>query len=135
MDFTWLAHPQAAGRGLVTAFFAIVFLQSAIDKLVDREGNIAFFSDHFKSSPLSGMVPMMFWALTLLEATAGGLCGLGLLRGDFAHKGLGLSACGIITAGVALLALLLGQRMAKDYAGAAVIAGYFAVALIGIGLF
>ncbi|MBQ6643804.1 MAG: hypothetical protein IJH84_22605, partial [Saccharopolyspora sp.] len=34
------------------AFFAVVFIQSALDKLVDRDGNIAFFSDHFKNSPL-----------------------------------------------------------------------------------
>ena len=33
---------------------------------------------------------------------------------------------------LALLALFFGQRMAKDYAGAAVIAAYFAVALLGL---
>ena len=30
---------------------------------------------------------------------------------------------------------MLGQRLAKDYAGAAVVAAYFAVALIGVTLF
>ena len=33
---------------------------------------------------------------------------------------------------LALLALFFGQRMAKDYAGAAVIAAYFAVAMVGL---
>jgi hypothetical protein len=45
---------------------------------------------------------------------------------------MGVSATGVALAGVALLCLLLGQRLAKDYAGAAVVAAYFAVALIGI---
>ena len=40
MDLAFLARPDAMGRFLVTAFFAIVFLQSAIDKLIDYEGNL-----------------------------------------------------------------------------------------------
>ena len=36
---------------------------------------------------------------------------------------------------IALLSLLIGQRFAKDYAGAAVVATYFAVALIGLSAF
>jgi putative oxidoreductase len=129
-------QPDAVARFLVTAFFAVVFTQSAIDKLTDRDGNIAYFSDHFKSSPLPvAAVPLLFWMLTLLEGTAGVLCTLGLLLGDFLGKGFSVSACGVSIGGVALLALLVGQRLAKDYAGAAVIAAYFAVALIGLRFF
>jgi putative oxidoreductase len=129
-------QPDAVARFLVTGFFAVVFVQSATDKLVDRDGNIAYFTDHFKSSPLpSSAVPLLFWMLTLIEGTAGVLCGLGLLLGDFLNKGFGVSACGVSMAGVALLCLLVGQRVAKDYAGAAVVAAYFAVALIGLRFF
>ncbi|HUI27491.1 MAG TPA: DoxX family protein [Candidatus Kryptonia bacterium] len=131
----WLSHPQAIGRFLVTAFFAVVFLQSAMDKLIDREGNLAFFGDHFKNSPVAALVPLLFWVLTLIEATAGGLCALGVLLGDFSRAGMGVAASGVSVAGLALLSLLVGQRMAKDYAGAAVIAAYFAVALLGGILF
>ena len=129
-------QPDVVARFLVTAFFAVVFIQSAIDKLVDRDGNITFFSDHFKNSPLpTAAVPLLFWMLTLMEGTAGVLCALGLLLGDFVGKGFGVSACGVSIAGVALLGLLAGQRVAKDYAGAAVIAAYFAVVLIGLRFF
>ena len=128
--------PDAIGRFLATAFFAIVFLQSALDKLTDRQGNLAYFSEHFKSSPFPPQaVGLLLGALTFIEATAGALCAVGLLLGDFRTKGFGVAACGIMASGVALLCLLLGQRLAKDYAGAAVVAAYFAVALIGIGLF
>jgi len=129
-------YPDAIARFLVTAFFAVVFGQSALDKLLDQKGNLDYFSDHFKSSPLPPeAVPILFWALTIVEASAGGLCALGVLSGDFASPGFGIAACGVATAGTALLCLLIGQRLAKDYAGAAVVAAYFAVALIGMRSF
>lgn len=124
------------GRLLVTAFFAVVFGQSSLDKLLDHDGNIAYFSEHFANSLLpSEAVPLLFWGLTLIEAAAALLCGLGLLTGSFVHAGFGLAASGIAVSGVALICLILGQRMAKDYAGAAVVAAYFAVAVIGLALF
>ena len=121
---------------LVTAFFAIVFIQSAIDKILDREGNLAYFTDHFKASPIpSELMPMMLTAITILEGLAGALCGLGVVSGSWSRGGFGIAGLGVATSGLALLALLLGQRLAKDYAGAAVIAPYFAVALIGLTAF
>jgi len=129
-------QPDLVARFLVTGFFAVVFLQSSVDKLTDRDGNIAYFTDHFKSSPVpSTAVPLLFWLLTVIEGLAGVLCALGLLLGDFVGKGFGVSACGVSIGGVALLCLLAGQRLAKDYAGAAVIAAYFAVALLGLSFF
>ena len=132
---SFFASSESAARFLVTAFFAIVFLQSAADKLLDPEGNIAYFTDHFKNSPVAGLVRRMFWTLTLIEGLAGVLCGLGILGRGFAHRGASAASWGVWMAGFALLCLLAGQRMAKDYAGAAVVAAYFAVALIGVALF
>src|SRR5262245_54860076 len=128
-------HADAVGRFLVTAFFAIVFLQSAFDKLLDRQGNLDYFDDHFKNSPMASLVSSLLQVLTLVELSAGGLCALGLLTFSFTSKGFVIAACGVALSGLALLSLLLGQRLAKDYAGAAVVAAYFAVALIGMGLF
>ncbi len=126
----------AVGRFLVAAFFAVVFTQSALDKVLDRDGNLGYFTDHFKNSlfPAAAM-PLLLTALAALEGLAGGLCALGVLTGSFLHPGWGIAAMGVTVSGLALLALLLGQRLAKDYAGAAVVAAYFAVALIGISLF
>ncbi|MEO8601386.1 MAG: DoxX family protein [bacterium] len=128
--------PLIIGRFLVTAFFAIVFLQSALDKLTDSEGNLGFLREHFKQSPFPpDMVNMLFWVLTALEALAGVLCGMGVLFFSFRHPGRNLASLGLAVAGVALLALLSGQRFAKDYNGAAVVAAYFAVDLIGLAMF
>jgi hypothetical protein len=123
-------------RFLVTAFFAVVFLQSALDKLTDSAGNLEFLAGHFKNSPFpEPLVRQMFWVLTGLEALAGGLCGLGVLFFSYTREGWNLASLGIAVAGLALLALITGQRFAKDYAGAAVVAAYFAVALIGLAFF
>lgn len=125
----------AVGRFLVCAFFAVVFTQSAVDKVLDRDGNLDYFRAHFKGSVPDELVPMLLSALAALEGLAGVLCGLGILTGSFAHAGWGIAFVGVSTSGLALLALVLGQRLAKDYAGAAVVAAYFAVALLGVSLF
>lgn len=129
-------EPEVIGRFLVTAFFAVVFLQSALDKLTDTAGNLEFLEGHFKNSPFPpAMVRQMFWVLTALEGAAGVLCGLGILFFSFTRSGMNLASLGLAAAGLALLALVTGQRFAKDYAGAAVVAAYFAVNLIGLMLF
>jgi len=123
--------PLWFGRFTVTAFFAIAFLQSAVDKVVDSKGNLEYLTGHFASSPLRGLVQPMFWAITVLEAVAGVLCGLGaicLLLG----WGSGLALWGLICSIIALLCLFFGQRLAKDYGGAVVIASYYAVAILGL---
>lgn len=128
--------PELIGRFLVTAFFAVVFLQSALDKLTDAQGNLEYLRGHFKNSPFPAeMVRSMLFVLTALEATAGVLCGLGVLFLSFRHPGLNLASAGVGMAGVALLSLMVGQRFSKDYAGAAVVAAYFTVALLGLALF
>jgi hypothetical protein len=133
--FGVLSSPHAAARFFVTAFFAIAFLQSAIDKIVDREGNLGWLTGHFKNSPLAGMVPLMLSTLTALEMSAGLLCALGVLVTDFREGGWSIAALGLLFSTAALLALFFGQRIAKDYAGAAVIAAYFVAALVGLALF
>jgi putative oxidoreductase len=133
---SWMGDPEAIVRFLVTSFFAVVFLQSGLDKVFDREGNLAYLRDVFKNSSLPAeMVPRLFRLLTALEVTAGVLCALGVLSGSFRREGVGIAALGVAVSGLALVGLIAGQRLAKDYAGAAVIAAYFAVALIGLGAF
>ena len=128
--------PELIGRFLVTAFFAAVFLQSGVDKLTDPQGNLEFLREHFKNSPFSfETVTLLFWVLAVMELLAGLLCGLGVVFFRFRHAGLNLASAGIGMAGVALLSLMVGQRLAKDYAGAAVVAAYFAVMLLGLDLF
>ena len=123
--------PLWCGRLAVTAFFAIAFLQSAVDKVVDSKGNLEYLTGHFAASPVRGLVQPMFWAITVLEAVAGVLCGLGALC-LLVGLGSGLALAGLVFSLIALLCLFFGQRMAKDYCGAVVIASYYALAILGL---
>src|SRR5437660_12596825 len=62
---------------LTSAFLAILFLQSGIDKVVDRRGNLEFLQGHFAKSPLAGMVPLLVTVITILEIAAGALSAIG----------------------------------------------------------
>ena len=64
-------------RIFVSLFLAILFLQSGIDKIVDRRGNLEWLKGHFAKSPLAGMVPLMVTVITLLELAAGALSAAG----------------------------------------------------------
>jgi putative oxidoreductase len=123
--------PLWFGRLAVMAFFAIAFLQSAADKWLDSRGNLEYLTGHFANSPLRATVSPMFWAITVLESLAGVLCGLGALQILF---GLGtvVALIGLVLVIISLLCLFFGQRLAKDYGGAVVLASYFAVALLGL---
>ena len=52
---------------LGSVFFSIVFFQSSIDKVIDRGGNIDFFKEHFKKTPIKNIVPLILTILTILE--------------------------------------------------------------------
>ncbi len=118
---------------LVSAFLAILFLQSGIDKIVDRKGNLEWLSGHFAKSPLAGMVPVLFGILTIVELAAGLLSGIGFLALIFAHNPT-IAFYGAIVSAIAVLCLFFGQRMAKEYAGAAVLVPYFLLALVAMYL-
>ena len=114
-------------------FLAILFLQSGIDKIVDRRGNLEWLKEHFAKSPLAGVVPALVTIITILELAAGILSGVGCLALIVLHDST-VAFFGAIISAVAIIALFFGQRMAKDYAGAAVLVPYFLLALIAIYL-
>jgi len=118
---------------LVSAFLAILFLQSGIDKVVDQRGNLDWLKGHFAKSPLAGMVPLMVLAITTLELAAGALSAIGCVLVIFSHDTT-VAFYGAVVSATSILALFFGQRMAKDYAGAAVLVPYFFVTLLGIYL-
>ena len=118
---------------LISVFLAILFLQSGIDKVVDRRGNLEWLQGHFAKSPLAGFVPAMVIAITILEIAAGALSAIGCVVIVFARDST-IAFYGAVISAVAILALFFGQRMAKDYAGAAVLVPYFLLALAAIYL-
>ena len=118
---------------LVSAFLGILFLQSGIDKVVDRRGNLEFLQGHFVRSPLAGMVPLLVTLITILEVLAGALSAIGCVVILATHNSV-IAFYGAVISAVSILALFFGQRMAKDYAGAAVLVPYFLLCLVAIYL-
>lgn len=116
---------------LILLFVLITFLQSAVDKITDWNGNISWLNDHFKDSILNGKVAISLMLILLLELIAavtalGGLYFL-VTSGDVAWANWSL-----VISGITLLFLLLGQRLAKDYDGARTIVIYLMPVLFGL---
>src|SRR5512133_2965994 len=116
-----------------SAFLAILFLQSGIDKIVDRGGNLERLKGHFAKSPLAGIVPALLICITILEVGAGALSAVGCVF-VILVKDSRIAFFGAILSAAAITALFFGQRMAKEYAGAAVLVPYFLLALVAIYL-
>jgi hypothetical protein len=75
----------------------------------------------------------MLGVITVVEVTAGALSALGvpllLVTGNRT-----VAVLGALFAVAAILMLFFGQRIAKDYAGAAALVPYFILACGGLGL-
>lgn len=118
---------------LILVFLAITFLQSGLDKLLDWKGNLGWLKIHFEKTFLAGMIPLMLGIITLMEILTGVLSVFSfilILLGSestiplYAH----------VLAGLTLLMLFFGQRIAKEYQGAFTLTGYFLIVLFGIYL-
>ena len=116
-----------------SAFLAILFLQSGIDKIIDHRGNLEWLKGHFAKSPLAGVVLVLLTAITILEITAGALSAIGCLM-LIVSRETTIAFYGAVSSAIVLIALFFGQRMAKDYAGAAVLVPYFLLTLATIYL-
>lgn len=121
---TDLLLPIPSMQFLATAMIAILFLQSGIDKVIDFGGNLSWLQGHFSKSPLRGQVKAMLVVVTVTEITAGALAAGGAAQLAFSG-GTGLALWGSQLAAANVVMLFFGQRIAKDYAGAASLVPYF----------
>ena len=120
-------------QAFASVFLAILFLQSGIDKVLDRRGNLDWLRGHFAKSPLAGVVPLLVTTITILEIAAGALSALGCALIILKHDST-LAFYGAALSAVSIIALFFGQRMAKDYAGAATLVPYFLLTLSAVYL-
>jgi len=133
MDNLIQTATKFAPQLLVLVFLLITFITSAIDKITDWNGNIAYFNEHFGSTFLKGKSSLMLGFLTLLEAIAAILAIIGIVQ-IYLNGNTTIGLWAAIISAKTLLIMLLGQRIAKDYAGAMTIAVYFTVTLYGVSL-
>ena len=116
---------------LFLLFFAILFLQSGIDKVLNPKGNIEWFKSQFQNTFLSPLVTLLFWVLTFEEILAGILAIVSIY---FVYMQVGIDlinyAFGFCT--FVLIQLFFGQRIAKDYTGASGIVPYIIVGFLSL---
>jgi len=120
-------------RALFAAFVAFTFVQSGFDKALDYKGNLEYFRGHFSKSPLASVTGLLLPVVTLMEIAAGILSAAGFIMIFFGNYSIAFY--GLLIAAVDLLSLLLGQRLAKDYVGAAGVVPYFIAVMLGLSVF
>lgn len=108
---------------VLLVFLAIVFLQSALDKIIDWKGNLGWLKEHFSKSIFKGAVPILLGVLALMESVTGLLALPGIVHLAWHDNGL-FAFYAAVFACITLLSLLLGQRITKDYDGAKTIVIY-----------
>jgi hypothetical protein len=108
---------------------AVLFIQSGLDKVFDRAGNLNWLNGHFSKTFLSGTVGLTLTAITFLELATGFLAAVGIIYFFAAGSLVVIFAASVIGA-AAITALFFGQRVAKDYPGAAVLVPYFLLMIV-----
>jgi|TARA_B100000809_G_scaffold64990_1_gene61651 uncharacterized membrane protein YphA (DoxX/SURF4 family) len=118
---------------LLLIFLIITFIQSGIDKLLNWNGNISFIKEHFKNSPLKNTVPLLLGIILIVEIVAGILMSIGVYE-LYTSEAKEIALLGVELSAIALIFLLIGQRLAKDYAGAMSLGVYFIITVGGVFL-
>jgi len=120
-----LLQPLPCAQVMATIMLTILFVQSGLDKVLDFRGNLGWLTDHFAKTPLRSVVLPMLITVAITETLAGAACGVGVLQllQQQAEPSAALWGARLATLNVVML--FLGQRLAKDYAGAASLVPYF----------
>ena len=116
---------------LTAIFLSIAFIQSGIDKIMDREGNLEFLKVHFSNSFFKKIISPLLSILTILELLGGAMLVYGIYYA-FAMRTTLWIFYGFVVLAITITFLFAGQRIAKDYIGAADLVPYFILIMLGI---
>tara|TARA_A100000164_G_scaffold198297_1_gene175982 strand:- start:76 stop:423 length:348 start_codon:yes stop_codon:yes gene_type:complete len=112
----------------------IVFIQSGLDKIINKKENLDWLRKHFGKTFLKNVTPYLLILLTILEIISGLLFFVGIILYmiyDQSH----FIISGLMISNITFLCLFFGQRIAKDYVGAADLVNYFILSVIGLLVF
>ncbi|MFN4084328.1 MAG: DoxX family membrane protein [Spirosomataceae bacterium] len=130
LDYTLLKIAQV----LVTLFLGVLFVQSGFDKVLDSRNNIAYIQSVFSKTFLRPIATLLMLFITFFEVVSGVLAiGGAVLYFQTGQKDVAILA--VEMSAITLLFLFTGQRIAKDYGGAAALVPYFLTTLVGLFLF
>jgi uncharacterized membrane protein YphA (DoxX/SURF4 family) len=118
---------------LAALLIAILFLQSGLDKVFDWKGNLGWLTGHFSKTFLAPMVPLLLGTITAMELTTGLLSAIGVVYLIATGSTVVIFYAAAVGC-LSIISLFFGQRVAKDYPGAAVLVPYFLLLLAVIYL-
>lgn len=130
LGYTWPDMLRLA----FAAMLAILFLQSSLDKIINWKGEKAYLTSHFAKSFLKDLVPVLLPVITVIELSAGAFALIGFFTVLLGY-GQAAGLLGALLGAKAIVLLFFGQRVAKDYAGAASLIPYFLLCAGGIYVF
>ena len=123
--------PMELCQIFIAIFLFIAFFQSGLDKVIDRKGNLDFLKAHFSDTPLIKIIPIMLLILTFLEIIGSLMLGYGVYYA-FVNRSTLWIFYGFVVIAITIIILFAGQRIAKDYIGAADLVPYFILIMLGI---
>ena len=123
--------PMELCQIFIAIFLFIAFFQSGLDKVIDRKGNLDYLKAHFSDSPLIKIIPIMLLILTFLEIIGSLMLGYGVYYA-FVNRSTLWIFYGFVVIAMTIIILFAGQRIAKDYLGAADLVPYFILIMLGI---
>ena len=115
-------------------FIGIVMAQSGLDKIFNWEGELNFITEKFSKTILSNFSIIGLIQVTILETLSGLLSLLGSIMVLF-YDDKSYGIVGLILAAGSLSILMTGQRISKDYDGAAALVPYFLLTMIGLFMY
>jgi len=118
---------------IAALFIAILFIQSGLDKVFDWKGNVEWLTGHFSKTFLAPFTVIMVAKITVLELLTGFAAAVGIVYFFVAGSTIVVFYSSVLAA-LTITGLFFGQRVAKDYAGAAVLVPYFLLSLVTMWL-
>ena len=115
-------------------FIGIVMAQSGLDKIFNWEGELNFITEKFSKTMLSNFSIIGLIQVTILETLSGLLSLLGSIMVLF-YDDKSYGIVGLILAAGSFCILMAGQRISKDYDGAAALVPYFLLTMIGLFMY
>ena len=93
---------ESIARNLPALFAAllvsILFIQSGLDKVFDRRGNLEWLTGHFSKTFLASLVPSLLLTITFMELAAGILCAASIVYFIFTASAVLIFAGSVIAA-------------------------------------
>lgn len=114
---------------LILLLLAITFLYSSFEKLTDWNGTMTWLQSHFANTFVIKHLKICLILVLVMEIITGVFCVSGIIE-LLQKPSSKIAWYAAVFSCLTLLALLFGQRIAKDYDGARTIVIYFIPAVV-----